>query len=44
MKRVENIQIKVTPEEKKKIERLAKKEGLNVSAFIRHKCLIEKEG
>lgn len=44
MKRVELIQIKVTQEEKKKIEKLAKKEGLTISSYMRHKSLIEKEG
>lgn len=42
MKRVENIQIKVTLEEKKEFQKLAKKEKLNVSDFIRHKCLVER--
>lgn len=43
MKRVENIQIKVTTEEKKKIQSNAKKVGLDVSGFIRYKCLEKGE-
>ena len=43
MKRVENIQIKVTLEEKKQFKKLAQKERLTISDFIRHKCLVEKE-
>ena len=41
MKREQLIQIKVTAEEKKQFKNLAKKEKLNVSDFIRHKCLVE---
>ncbi len=43
MKRIENIQIKVTAEEKRQFKKLAQKERLNVSDFIRHKCLVRKE-
>lgn len=42
MKRIENIQIKVTAEEKKEFKKLAKRERLTLSDFIRHKCLVER--
>lgn len=43
MKKVETIQFKVTADEKKQIKKLAKKELLTMSDYIRRKCLI-KEG
>ena len=41
--KTENIQIKVTPEEKKRIMINAARKGLKLSAYIRMKCL-EKWG
>lgn len=43
MNRTQNIQIKVTPKEKQEFKKLAKKERLNVSDYIRHKCLVKGE-
>lgn len=39
MKRLENILIKVTKEEKNKIISLAEKNGLTMSSYIRQKLL-----
>ena len=39
-----NIQFAVTPEEKEEIKKLANKEHLDMSSYIRYKCLkIKKE-
>lgn len=43
MKKVETIQFKVTPDEKKEFKKLAKKSHLTVSDFIRYKCLIKED-
>ena len=41
MKRIANIVIRVSPKEKKKLETLAKKEGLTFSAWVRRFAYIE---
>lgn len=42
LKRTEHIQIRVTPREKRQIEKAAAKSGLSVAGYLRHLALTER--
>lgn len=43
MEKIEYIQFRVTAEEKKQIKKLAEKELVSMSDYIRRKCLIKED-